>query len=208
MLIQRKKLSNNSLIGIWQISETEEQLLKLLNDPAQALNLLNPISNALKRCEKLAVRALLKALLGEEKTIVYNESGKPFIEDNSFKISISHTDGFATVMIHPSQEVGIDIEIVSGRAAQLQKRFLNTSELLLIHQKDDFVVPLLLWTAKEALYKWTSNPNIDFVKQISIIDIDQKKHQMWGMVQGVTKPVILSFEINENYVLTYVIAVE
>lgn len=207
MLIQQKQLPNGSLIGIWQIAETEDQLLAMFHSPTAMLKVNESISNKHKRCEKLAVRALLNQLLGSEKTIVYNEFGKPFLEDNSYKISISHTNGYATVMLHPFLEVGIDIEIVSPRAAQLQQRFLSPAEIHLIHQKDDFVVPLLLWTAKEALYKWASTPDIEFVEQIKIIHIDQKKHQMKGLVHGMSEPLTLSFEINESYILTYVIAV-
>lgn len=204
MLIRQKQLSNGALIGIWQITETEDQLLSLFDQPDDVHKVLEGISNVSKRCEKLAVRALLKLLLGNEKSILYNEAGKPFLEDKSYNISISHTDGYATIMAHPFLEVGIDIELLSPRAAQLQQRFLSSSELQLIHKTDDFVVPLLLWTAKEALYKFVSNSEIEFVEHIKIIAIDQKKQQMKGLVFGMEHPLTLFYEINKTYVLTYV----
>jgi len=206
MLIQKKLTAEGALIGIWHIVESENQLLSLFQQPERWTHQMEAITHSGKRCEKLAVRALLNELTGEEKSIDYHPNGQPYLSDQSFNISISHTKNYACIILHPTQKVGIDIEANTPRAAQIQQRFLSPDEYHLANQTSGFVVPLLLWTAKEALYKLISNPDLDFVNHIKVTDIKMDKQLMTVLIKGINQPFTLFFTIYSDFVLTYVCA--
>jgi phosphopantetheinyl transferase len=159
-----------------------------------------------KRCEKLAVRALLNELAGKEKLIDYHPNGQPFLSDQSFNISISHTKNYACIILHPTQKVGIDIEAKTPRAAQIQQRFLSSDEYRLANQTPGFVVPLLLWTAKEALYKLISDPALDFANHIQVTGIKMDEQIMTASIKTINQSFTLFFTIDPDFVLTYVCA--
>ena len=204
MLIQKKSTAEGALIGIWHIVETENQLLSFLKHPEKWIHEISPITHSEKRCEKLAVRVLLNELTGEEKSIDYHPNGQPYLSDHSFNISISHTKNYACIILHSTQAVGIDIEIKTPRAAQIQQRFLSPDEYLLANQTPGFVVPLLLWTAKEALYKLISDPALDFVNQIQVTNIKISEQIITASIATIDQPITLFFTIDPDFVLTYV----
>lgn len=206
MLIQKKSTAEGALIGIWHIVETENQLLSLFKHPEKWMHQISAISHAEKRCEKLAVRALLNEMTGEEKLIEYLPNGKPYLPDQSFNISISHTKNYACIILHPNQIVGIDIEAKTPRAARIQQRFLSPVEYALSNQTPGFVVPLLFWTAKEALYKLISDPALDFVNQIQVTNIKMNEQTITASIATIDQPITLFFTIDSDFVLTYVCA--
>ncbi len=206
MLIQKKSTVDGALIGIWHIVETENQLLSLFQQPERWTQQMAAITHPGKRCEKLAVRALLNELTGKEKSIDYHPNGQPYLSDQSFNISISHTKNYACIILHPTQKVGIDIEAKTPRAAQIQQRFLSPEECLLANQTSGFVVPLLLWTAKEALYKLISDPALDFANHIQVTDIKLNEQIITASIKAINQPFTLFFTIDPDFVLTYVCA--
>lgn len=65
--------------GIWEINEDENTLLKLYHPSAIDTFYFNSIKTEKKRKQGLAYRILLKHLLEQDVSIVYNSQGKPFI---------------------------------------------------------------------------------------------------------------------------------
>jgi len=206
MLIERKTTADGAIIGIWHIVETENQLLSLFKQPDKLQHQMAAISNTEKRCEKLAVRALLHDLTGEEKLIGYLSDGKPYLSDGSFYISISHTKHYACIILHSIQIVGIDIEAKTSRAARIQQRFLSPAEYTISNQTSGFVVPLLFWTAKEALFKLVSNPALDFINHIQVTDINWNEQIITASIASIDHPFKLFFTIEPDYVLSHVCA--
>ena len=80
-------------IAIWHITESAETLYAMLGmqryDAA-----LNAMHHEERRTEWLAVRVLLTEVLGRDKEIAYHSTGRPYLTDGSFCISISHTKGY------------------------------------------------------------------------------------------------------------------
>lgn len=204
MLTEKQTTAEGAIIGIWHIVETENQLLSLFEQPEKLIQQMIPISNVEKRREKLAVRALLRELTGEASWIDYHPSGQPYLSNHNFNISISHTKNYACIILHPTRSVGIDIEANTPRAASIQQRFLSTDEYALANQTAGFVVPLLFWTAKEALYKLISDPSLDFVNQIQVTDIKMNEQIITASITSIDHPIKLFFVIKPDYVLTYV----
>jgi 4'-phosphopantetheinyl transferase EntD len=73
-----------------------------------------------------------------------------------------------SLIAHPTQEVGIDIEQLSNRICGLKNRFLHWEELLHVNSSQEAVHLLLYWGAKEVLFKMMDEENVDFARQLRI----------------------------------------
>ena len=168
MLFLKNKLADGALLGIWQLHESQEQLLQMLDNRHWYTAFLDKVTSDTRKKEWLAARVLLKELCGEEKQIVYYKNGQPFLYDNSFNISISHTKGYIAVLIHPSKRVGVDIERISERVLKVQHKFLLEKDLMVIPVENELVQTSLLWSAKESLFKIMDVAEIQFAEQLHI----------------------------------------
>ena len=63
-----------------------------------------------RKLEFLSVRALLSELIGKEARILYNKNNKPFLNDGSRFISISHSHKLTAILLSTNEKVGIDLE--------------------------------------------------------------------------------------------------
>ena len=68
-------------VGVWKVEETIDQLRSKFNDFSLYESGLRKFKAEKRQLEWLAVRILLKELLGEEKVIDYLPSGKPLLKD-------------------------------------------------------------------------------------------------------------------------------
>lgn len=158
-------------IGIWQVTESLPQLREGLTASLPYDEELSSMRAACRRMEYLAVRVLLRALLGEEKQIGHLDSGKPYLTDGSWNISISHTKGYVAVALHPTVEVGIDIEQVHERVQGVADRFVRPDELpgfSCLSPSDQLYGLLLHWSAKETIFKVLGCSDVDFREHLRI----------------------------------------
>lgn len=169
MPLYRTYSEGDFLLGIWKSDEPTEQLLASLEHKEEYEERLAAFSEKRKH-EWLAVRVLLKALCGEEKEIAYEPSGRPYLKDGSRYISISHTRGYVAVALHPSHEVGVDIEQYGPRVKNVASRFIRPDEEPTIAQGGDEIYSLLLhWSAKETLFKLMGVDEVDFIRHLHIL---------------------------------------
>lgn len=193
MPILRKWEFNGAVCGIWKVTETAEELRSLLTEKSFTQDFFNFKSPA-RQLEYLAVRALLRELLGKECRVLHHESGKPYLENSLCRISISHTKGFVAVIIHPEKEVGIDIEYHSDRVKKVVGRFVSTDEMSLIERKvsdiadndivDEFRINiyLLFWSAKETMFKMINSSEVDFLEHLCINSVSFSEYFSNGVV--------------------------
>jgi len=159
--------NNSYRYGIWKMEEEDEDHLRdLINE-----EIYPPFTNPGKRIEFLAVRALAKAMDLDPKKIAYFPSGRPYIENSAVNISISHTKGYAALLISPLKYVGIDIEQKSERIFKVRSRFMHPKEeSQLSGQKGEESTLLLLhWCAKESLFKAIPDEGVDFLSELRIL---------------------------------------
>lgn len=162
-LVYRKNLEDHCIIGIWEITETEQFFLEQLDFWPEEQAYLNQIKGR-KRIEWLAVRQLVHTLSERDirGPILKDEHGKPFLKDSSFFISMSHTKGFAAVIAAP-YEVGVDIQERWSSILRLKKKFVGNSEISIVENAEDEIAALhILWGTKEGLYKAYGRRKIDF----------------------------------------------
>jgi len=168
MLYKTNTYSNKTIIAIWKTVESVPELWEILQNKDFYFADFQKLKTEKRQKEWLAARILVEMLCGSDKTITYNKNGKPFLSDNSFQISISHTANYVALIVHPTREVGIDIERFSEKICRLKDRFLNTEELQHIDSENESTHLLLHWCAKETIYKM-QNQNVNFRKHIRVL---------------------------------------
>ena len=106
--------------------------------------------------EKLVTYALLRQMTGHDDWVIGHESsGKPFLD--SLHISVSHTRGWAALMLSAEHEVAVDIEYVSDRVGRVARRFMREDE-----DSGSLRSQLICWSAKETTYKFFADDRLAF----------------------------------------------
>lgn len=164
-IIYKKQIAANINVAVWQISESEEDLLKLLQlSDEDRLNICS-IKLQSVRLQKLACRAALAELLGTKTiSISYSNNGQPLIEGHH--ISFSHTKSCVAVALS-NRKVGIDLETVSTRILTLYERFMSREEITQINI-NNLEVLYYYWCAKEAMFKWYAIGDLDFIDDLKV----------------------------------------
>lgn len=158
----------HSRVGVWKITESEEELRTMTSIPSDELEEISYIKNESLRKQRLAVRALLDAMFEEKVYLSHHDNGKPYIENNAINISITHTDQYVAVILNEEDEVGIDCESLNRDFSAVEKKALSDEEIgdLEDEQKNEQLA--IYWCAKEAIFKLTSQYDVDFAEQIQI----------------------------------------
>ncbi|MBR6002520.1 MAG: 4'-phosphopantetheinyl transferase superfamily protein [Bacteroidales bacterium] len=167
-LYLRKKLDNDAEIGVWQITETEEELKALSATPSDEMEEISFIGSESLRRQRLAVRALLNTMFDEKVYLSHHDNGKPYIENNPINISITHTSKYVAVILHDEEDVGIDIESLDRDFSAVEKKALSEDEIEDLDDDRRNEQLAIYWCAKEAIFKLVSVYNLDFAEQIEI----------------------------------------
>ncbi|MCL4484285.1 MAG: 4'-phosphopantetheinyl transferase superfamily protein [Bacteroidetes bacterium] len=185
-------------LGFWEITETTDQLLALLNPKNEELASFLQLRNELRKREWLAARLLLRHMSGSAK-INYDPTGKPLLENSTGHISISHSYDRVVLYIHPEQLPGIDIELITRNVERAARKFLSTKEL------DDCTIDgqlsnkdlMLRWCAKEAVFKMVPYTDVDFASQIDCeappLDRNEGELTATFSTPGIILPIPLHF---------------
>ncbi|OAV63673.1 holo-(acyl carrier protein) synthase 2 [Bacteroidales bacterium Barb4] len=161
-------LHTDPLRAVWRMDESSGELLAKFEHKAACERALDGLGTEARRAERLASRLLVKELLGEEIPIVYRSNGAPCLFDNPLHISISHTKGYAALLVQSEPFAGIDIERRGERVLTIRERFLSAGELGaidLLHEADHLLVH---WCAKEALFKMVGEEGVNFRTQLHV----------------------------------------
>ena len=167
-LYLKKELENKAEIAVWQITETEEELKTLSSTPSDEMEEISWIKSETMRKQRLAVRALLNELFDEKVYLSHHDNGKPFLENRVTNISIAHTDKYVAVILHDTEDVGIDIESLDRDFSAVELKALSEDEIEDLDDEKRNEQLAIYWCAKEAIYKRLSIYNVDFAEQIEI----------------------------------------
>lgn len=167
-LYLKKELENEAVIGVWQITETEEELKELSSTPSDEMEEISFIRSESLRKQRLAVRALLNTLFDDKVYLSHHDNGKPYLENNPVNISITHTEKYVAVILHEEENVGIDIESLDRDFSAVEKKALSEDEIDDLEDEKRNEQLAIYWCAKEAVFKLLSRYNVDFAEQIEI----------------------------------------
>ena len=205
LFLQHK--DNNCHWAVWKVGETVEDLLSMLPHAGNYRQKAAHFSSVHRRLEWCAVRVLLYAMLGEEKEILYRSTGKPYLADASWALSISHTKGYVAVILgRPDEEVGIDIEQYGERVHNVSARFMRTDEQSAWYKGTDTWGLLLHWSAKETMFKCLDADGVDFREHLRIFPFDVSSEGAFEAVEYRTKACrkfLIRYCLYPDFVLTY-----
>jgi len=159
--------ANGSVTAVWEITETEETLTQYAAEPDFPEEF-PPAANLQRRLERLAVRALLKNVIGEKTALRHHDNGRPFLLNSTANISISHAKRFAAIIYNEAAAVGIDVECLSRNFSAVETKALSDEERQYLSDEHRNFQLCILWCAKEAIYKCVEDDGIDFAQQIFI----------------------------------------
>jgi len=155
------------------------------------------------------VERLLDTLFGPDCTLGHRPNGAPFLPDRSDSISIAHTHRFAVVLTHPQKQVGVDIEYLGRDFSAVENKALSTIEQEYLSSEHRSLQLAIIWSAKEAIYKYLSKEGVDFSRQITI---EKFLPNASGRLQaqfleddGKIFSILVNYKIVENHILTYII---
>jgi phosphopantetheinyl transferase len=159
-LFYQQNINETTRLAIWEINE-EEVFFNL------SVPLHRPITHPHKKLQHLAGRFLLPFLVPgfPNEEIEIADTRKPFLPNEQYHFSISHCNKYAAAIVSSSQRVGIDVELITPRLQKIKTKFLHPEELRFVNsQRESQQLSLLsiLWSAKEAMYKWYGAGEVDF----------------------------------------------
>ena len=118
-----------------------------------------------KKAAKLLAISLGKSVLNKEIKIEYEDSGKPYINDSTYGISISHSKDVILVAIHDNL-IGADIENIRTFDDRLIKTYFTPEEAQFATDTEKFFT---VWTIKEAYLKLTGE-GLKGIKKLNVIN--------------------------------------
>ncbi len=169
-LIHRRKISSTALLGIWEVVETEKELLGIYPANEAELAKLNSFTHSFRRTQFLASRLLLHTLIPGSK-IIYDENGKPFPTKKSIHISLSHS-GKLIALLMDKKKCGLDIETVRPKIERIASKFLSEKELPVALQEPIAERLHVYWCVKEAMYKVNGKKNVSLKTDIFVENVN------------------------------------
>lgn len=176
---------------IWHITETAEELPQPRNVD------LSSVRSIARKREILAVYALLSYMTGRNDLLIeHDERGKPQIQ--GWHLGISHTKGWAALILSKRRYVAVDIEYMSDRVSRVAPRFMRPDE-----KTDNILCQLVSWSAKETVYKLLSAENLkyDEMRLKPFEPLTKGRFEVENLKNE--NSIMVDYELNEDYVLTY-----
>ncbi len=163
-------------MGIWLIEEPESFFL-------DKVPLKRDVSHPFKRLQHLAGRYLLAFLFPDFplEEIRIADTRQPFLASEKYHFSISHCGHYAAAIVSRNSRVGVDIELITPRIEMVAPKFLSAEEsqffnedtILFLEQwglrgrfHQEFLT--LIWSSKEAIFKWYGRGELDFKKHMQL----------------------------------------
>lgn len=128
--------------------------------------------------------------------ICHAASGQPLLR--GYHVGVTHTKGYAALMLSKSCDVACDIEHFSDRVERIKSKFLRKDE-----KADDLDSLLVHWCSKETVYKLFPEDNLQF-SQMRVGPFSTMSDwacEVENMKRG--EKVRVDFEVTMQFVLTY-----
>lgn len=191
MLISITNLTDDVRLGLWRIEEKLQDI-----DPAE-FPAMAEATNEGRKLEIMAVYSLLREMTGSKDfQIEHDARRRPSLE--GWHISISHTRGYAALMLSRKSQVAVDIEYTSDRVDRVASQFIRDDEPVETTRDR-----LVCWCAKETAYKYfTSHDLMYFDMRMGPVPADDRgKINVECLPIG--KTLHIDYLILPEYTLTY-----
>lgn len=205
-LVEIRKLKAGTFLGLWKIEETEEAYREQLWLDVDELDFLASIKHESRRLQWLASRLLIRTIIKPKGQILmeWDDFGKPVIINYAFEVSISHCKDMVAVVVGDAR-TGIDVEQKTDKIGRIAHKFLNAGEKGFIEEVRALEYQLVIWAAKETLFKYVGGGGIDFRKHLQVkpFVLSDKGTFTMSYTKGDVEEHQLHYEWLENHILTY-----
>ncbi|MBN9385382.1 MAG: 4'-phosphopantetheinyl transferase superfamily protein [Chitinophagaceae bacterium] len=175
-LFYQHNINEDTKLGIWHIEEPESFFL-------EKVPLKRDVTHPFKRRQHLAGRYLLSFLFEDFplEEILVADTRQPFLASEKYHFSISHCGEYAAAIVSGASRVGVDIERITPRIEAVAQKFLTEDEAHYFN--DEYALFLeqwglrgrmhqefltLIWSAKEAIFKWYGRGEMDFKQHMQL----------------------------------------
>ena len=201
-IIRIIKPNDNTIVGIWKITETLDNLCKSVSLSSTSRELLKNRKSRIHKLQFLSVRAILIELGYADDNLSYQDN-VPTLDDSK-KISISHSNLFSCVIIS-DLKVGIDVQEINHKINTIAKKFIGyeTSYLDL----DDFKRMTIIWNIKESIYKIANINGLDYKTHSLVVPFNLSDNftYSWLIYKNLKERYASYFFTIENYSFAYLI---
>jgi len=201
-LFYQQNINATTRLAVWKIEETEEFFCGTI--PLQ-----RNIAHPHKRLQHLAGRYLLRFLFPDfpYHAIEIATTKKPYLPNEAYHFSISHCGDYAAAIVSSTYRVGVDVELVTERVVKIAQKFLHEEEQKMFNIQSSMVNVqqlTLLWSCKEAMFKWWGNGEVDFSEMMRIEPFQLANS---GSIQASFKetPLQLQYELFGKLCLVWVV---
>ncbi len=193
MLISVDEISDGTFLGLWKFDDSD---FLTSHCPVSLRAQMENMSTS-RRYELEAVYGLVNSISGKKDIVIgHNNDGKPLLDD--WFISISHTRGYAAVMMSHSKEVAVDIEYISNRVDRIAGKFIREDEII-----SNTTARLVAWCVKETAYKYFSEQHLGLL-EMRILPFELENEGRLSCVNQRTKEILsVNYCVTDGYILTY-----
>jgi phosphopantetheinyl transferase len=194
-------------IGFWKISESLEELVQIYNPTIDEKKIIQSMHEH-KQKHHLASRILANSFY-PDLAIVKDKFGKPHFSNSNTHLSWSHSGNYAAFISNENQPTGIDIETLGPKILRIEDKFCNKNDKAIIHKTHHAESLLIIWGAKESLYKWYGLKEIDFKLHMSIEAFDlHKEGRFFGNIHlpHLKKKFILEYMVFDAHISVWIVA--
>ena len=209
-LFYQQNINAHTRLAVWEISEQEAFF-------THGVTMQRSIAHPHKRLQHLAGRYLLPYLFpGFPSWLIrIADTRKPFLEGQPYQFSISHSGNWAAAIVSTDSQVGIDVEAASPKIASIRHKFLSQPDahVLLsgagtVSDTDTEILRLTIaWSAKEAVYKWWGQGEVDFKNDIIINAFAMQQEGGYlscTFTKPAPRPVVVRYHLFGRLVLTWI----
>jgi phosphopantetheinyl transferase len=205
----QQQINESTRMGVWKIEETEEFFKG--NVPLH-----RDVTHPHKRLQHLAGRFLLQFLYPDFpfELVRIADTRKPYLPDEKYHFSISHCGDFAAAIVSTEKRVGIDVEIPHEKVLKIAHKFLSNEEKKIFNHEQS--IPgirtalirntTLAWSAKEAVFKWFGDGEVDFQKHIQLQKLIESKNSIDCFFSKNESELDIYYRFFDHLVLTWVVS--
>jgi 4'-phosphopantetheinyl transferase len=182
LIIYQKDISDHARLAVWKISESNRELLDILEKSGGSSDGLSSVKLEKRQREWLITQILLD-LMARGKTLTYLENGKPMLSHN-LHLSLSHCGEMAGLVVS-DKPVGLDIQGVDEKLFRIKNKFCHPSELKNLPDGPTCLEHLtVLWSVKEAVFKFFGE-NVHFAKDIITLPFHYEQPNLRAEYKGI-----------------------
>jgi len=172
----------NCSTGAWLTVRSIDSILQSYNQDGGQIKGRNREKESIRR---------LTTLLHPNSEIQKDVWGKPFIP-NGPHINYSHSSSHVLWGEHADHAIGVDIENERPQLIKLQSKFCSTEELSYLDTCEPLSQLLLIWSAKESIYKAYGKKALDFKLHMQISAFKASTEGTLEAVLNIEKEIPLS----------------